>query len=390
MKKYFAGLVALAAASGFAQSSVTLSGQVDTSVATAKTRNAAGAAVRKTGVFPAGMASSFLRFEGREDLGSNWHSSFRLESGLNTDTGAGIATNTNNQRSGAGTGVSALTFNRWAVVGVGNKAFGEIRFGRVYTAAFENFTPYDPFLTNGVGSSAALTLRLGQRNTQTALNVSNALEYLSPHYGQGFFARVTLALGENPSDGSLATSNPRRAGNHEAIRVGYAKGPLSVAYSAGLTHNTAGRTGTVSNQGDYLNTNLAARYDFGWAKLLGQYVTERLDGASAAGGNLTGVASNVAKTRSFLLGAVIPVGAGNVKVSYVNGKLTDNIGSAPEKGKLFAVGYDYFFSKRTNLYTVYSHIGNNADGNYGLSSAYVTPGQGRATSGFAVGVKHIF
>jgi predicted porin len=389
MKRYFAGFAMLAAASSFAQSHVGLSGQVDNALTTLSTR-AAGQSVRKTGLFSAGMASSFLRLDGREELAGNWYSFFRLESGLNTDTGAGIATNSNNQRSGATSGASSLTFNRWAYVGIGNRFLGEVRFGRVYTAAFENFTPFDPFFTNGVGSSSPLSLRLGLKDTQTALNVSNAVEYLSPHYGQGLFARITLALGENPSDGTLATSNPPHGGDHEAVRVGYAKGPFSLAYSAGLTHNTAGRTPTGNNHGDYLNTNFAASYDFGRVKILGQYVTEKLDGASAAQGTLTGIAAQQAKTRTLLLGAVVPAGAGHFKFSWVDGKLTDNVGTAPERGKLFAVGYDYYFSRRTNVYTVYSRITNNAVGNYGFANGYVTPGQGEASSGLAIGLKHIF
>lgn len=390
MKRYLAGLTAIAAASSFAQSSVAISGQLDTSLAHARTQTAAGQSISKTGLFSAGMASSFLRIDGREDLGNGWYSAFRLETGLNTDNGTGIATNANNQRSGQGNAISDITFNRWAFVSLGNRSFGEVRLGRVYTAAFENFTPFDPFLTNGVGSSAPMSLRLGQRNTQTALNVSNAIEYLSPHYGEGFFGRVTLALGENPSNGTVANSNPKNGGDHEAVRVGYASGPLSVAYSTGITHNTVGRVGTVNNQGDYVNSNLAVRYDLGSVRLLGQFVTEKLEGATAAGGGLTGVATNEAKTRSLLLGAIIPMGAGNFKVSFVNSKLTDNIGSAAEKGKLYAVGYDYFFSKRTNVYVVVSRVTNNAVGNYALASAFVTPGQGQSSTGFGIGLKHIF
>jgi predicted porin len=389
MKKCLAALTAIASASAFAQSYVGISGLLDDAVTVVKSR-ADGQVVRKTGLFPSGMSSNFLRFDGREDLGHDWSANFRLESGLNTDTGLGIASNSNNQRSGAGTATSPLTFNRWAYAGLANKSLGEIRAGRVYTAAFENFTPYDPFLTNGIGSSTAISLRLGQKDTQTALNVSNAIEYLTPHYNKGLFARVTVALGENPSDGSLATSNPHRGGEHEAVRVGYAAERWSIAYSAGLTHNTAGKTPTGNNAGDYLNTNLSGRYDFGMAMVEGQYVTEKLDGASAAGGNLTGIASNQAKTRTFLVGLVVPVGAGNIKFSYVDGRLTDNIGSAAERGKLYAVGYDYFLSKRTNLYTVYSRILNNEVGNFSYSSAYVTAGQGQASSGLSVGMRHLF
>lgn len=389
MKLCIAVLATCASAGAFAQSRVSISGLLDTSVAHVRTE-AGGRKVSMTGLFSSGMSSNFLRFDGREDLGSGWYSTFRLESGINTDTGFGLPSNGNNQRSGAGATPSGLTFNRWAYVGLGSRALGEVRAGRVYTAAFENFTPYDPFFTNGVGSSTPITLRLGLRNTQTALNVSNAIEYLTPGYGQGFFGRVTFALGENPSGGSLATGNPRHAGDHAAFRVGYADGPLTVAYSAGLTQNTAGRVGTDNNAGDYLNMNLAARYDLGWVRLLGQYVREELEGASAAGGSLTGNAGHEARTRSLLLGAVFPVGPGNIKVSYVAGRLTDNLGSPEEKGRLVALGYDYALSKRTTLYTVFSHVDNNDVGNYGFSAAFVRPGRGEASSGLALGMRHLF
>ncbi|MBE7369037.1 porin [Ramlibacter pallidus] len=389
MKKCIAVLAAFASAGTFAQSRVSLSGLLDTAVTHVRTE-AGGRTVSKTGMFGSGFQSNFLRFDGREDLGDGWYSTFRLEAGLNTDSGLGIASNSNNQRSGAGPAASAMTFNRWAYVGLGSNRFGEVRVGRVYTAAFENFTPYDPFFTNGVGSSTPVTLRLGLRNTQTALNVSNAIEYLTPGYGQGFFGRVTLALGENPSDGTLAAGNPRHAGDHGAVRIGYASGPWSVAFSAGLTQNTAGAIGAVNNQGDYLNTNLSARYDFGWVRVQGQYVTESLEGATAAGGGLTGNPAHEAKTRSLLLGAIFPVGPGNFKVSYIHGRLTDNIGNPAEKGQLIAVGYDYNLSKRTAIYTVFSHIDNNAVGNYGFPAQYVTTGRGESSQGFSVGMRHIF
>ncbi|MET0311517.1 MAG: porin [Burkholderiaceae bacterium] len=390
MKRYFAGLTALAAASGFAQSSVTLSGQLDTALTSVQTRTAAGVDVRKTGLYSAGMASSFLRFEGREDLGGGLQANFRLETGVNTDSGSGLPTNANNQRFPAGAASDGLTFNRWAFVGLSSKELGEVRLGRVYTAAFENFTPFDPFFTNGVASSTPITLRLGTRNTQTALNVSNAIEYLTPGYGLGFFGRVTVAFGENPSNGTLAGGNPEDAGDHVAFRVGYGTPAWTVAYSHGLTKNTAGAVGAVNNQGDYRNSNLAARFNAGFATFYGQFVNEELEGASAAGGALTGNPAHEAKTRSLLLGASVPLGAGNLKVSIASGKLTDNIGSAAEKGRLIGVGYDYFFSKRTNAYATLSRISNNGVGNYGLPVAYVTAGRGQSTTGVGIGLKHIF
>lgn len=394
MKLALISLAALAAAAGgaHAQSSVTLSGQLD-AAATALKTTAGGVGVRKTGLYNAGMASSFMTFSGKEDLGGGLYAAFKLETGLNMDHGGGNGTNTNNQRSGAApalAGGQGLTFHRWSYAALGSSRWGELRLGRVYTAAFLNFTPFDPFLTNGVGASSAVSLRLGLRDTQTALNVSNAIDYVLPTFGGGFFGSATLALGENPSNGTLATSNPRHGGDHAALRFGWGSGPVQVVYSAGLTRNTAGVSGTGNNAGDYLVTNLAGSYNFGPARVMGQYVTERLDGASAAGGNLTGNPAHVARTRTFVAGVVVPVGPGNIKFSYVDGRLRDNIGSAPERGKLFAVGYDYFFSKRTNLYAVYSHIANNSVGNYGFGAAYLTPGIGQSSTGLQVGLKHIF
>lgn len=389
MKICIAAVAALASAGTLAQSRVGISGLLDTSVGYVRSETTAGARVSKSGMFPSGMSSNFLRFDGKEDLGGGVYSAFRLETGLNTDTGLGLPSNTNNQRTGAVV-TDALTFNRWAYVALGSDRVGEVRLGRVYTAAFESFTPFDPFLTNGVGSSTPITLRLGQRNTQTALNVSNAIEYYSPGYGSGFFGRVTLAMGENPSNGTLAGGNPEDAGDHGAFRVGYASGPLSVAFSAQLTKNTAGRVGAVNNAGDYANSNLAARYDAGWVRLFGQFVNEKLEGASAAGGLLTGNPADEAKTRSLLLGASFPVGVGNLKVSVVHGKLTDNIGSPAEKGRLVAVGYDHWLSKRTTLYVTASHLSNNDVGNYTLPAQYVTAGRGASTSGIATGIRLVF
>jgi len=39
---------------------------------------------------------------------------------------------------------------------------------------------------------------------------------------------------------------------------------------------------------------------------------------------------------------------------------------------------------------VVSRVTNNAVGNYALASAFVTPGQGQSSTGFGIGLKHIF
>ena len=98
MKKSLIALAVLAAAgTASAQSSVTLFGIVDVTLAYGK-----GEVADRTSLTNNGYNSSRLGFRGTEDLGGGMSASFWLEAGLNPDDGTGLGTNTNNQLSGAG------------------------------------------------------------------------------------------------------------------------------------------------------------------------------------------------------------------------------------------------------------------------------------------------
>src|SRR3954466_1605001 len=150
MKKSLIALAVLAAAgAASAQSSVTLFGIVDATLAYGK-----GHVSNKTQLTNSGYNSSRLGFRGTEDLGGGMSASFWLEAGLNNDNGSGAATNTNNTSTGS-TGGGGLTFNRRSTVSLGGN-WGELRLGRDYTPAFWNLTVFDPFGTNGVGTNQML------------------------------------------------------------------------------------------------------------------------------------------------------------------------------------------------------------------------------------------
>jgi predicted porin len=86
------------------------------------------------------------------------------------------------------------------------------------------------------------------------------------------------------------------------------------------------------------NYALGASYDFGVAKLMGQYSVVKDE---------TGGADD--KAKFFQVGVSVPVtAAGNLMVSYGQTKYEDGV--VEPKLKQFSVGYDYSLSKRTGVY----------------------------------------
>jgi predicted porin len=82
------------------------------------------------------------------------------------------------------------------------------------------------------------------------------------------------------------------------------------------------------------------------------------------------------------------MGAVALKGSYgkANSNATANTGA-----KLYTVGADYSFSKRTTVYALYTQIKNDsaATYNFALNGASGI-GAGDKPSGFSLGMKHIF
>src|SRR5687768_6298149 len=127
MKKSLIALAVMAAAgAASAQSSVTLFGIVDATLAWGR-----GTVADRFQLTNSGYNSSRLGFRGTEDLGGGMSASFWLEAGVNNDNGTGAATNANNQTlpaltapaagaalsaSGVRAGQQGLTFNRRSTV----------------------------------------------------------------------------------------------------------------------------------------------------------------------------------------------------------------------------------------------------------------------------------
>ncbi|KQT14055.1 porin [Ramlibacter sp. Leaf400] len=363
MKKSLVALAVLAAAgTASAQSSVTLFGVIDATVQ--RVSNSGGGSV--TRLTDSGYNSSRLGFRGTEDLGGGMSASFWLEAGVNNDDGQGDATSANNQAIGAfvpATGANApvrsgtqgLTFNRRSTVSLAG-GWGELRLGRDYTPQFWNLTTFDPFGTNGTGTTQTLNSSI---TGPTAVRASNSIGYFLPGNLGGFYGQVQHYRGENAS--TVANEDD---GNGTGLRVGYAAGPINVALSVARTELLTG---------DAKFANIGAQWDFGVAKLMGHYNREEV-GATEGDG--------------WLLGALVPVGAGEIRVSYSQYEL-DTAGE-PRSRKI-ALGYVHNLSKRTAVYTTVARVRN--DGGAAASAvpgAAGNPSVNSNSTGFDLGVRHSF
>ena len=351
MKKSLLALAVLGSMAGVAsaQSSVTLFGIVDVN---AKYVRNDGFDNRKS-LGTDGINSSRLGFRGVEDLGGGLKAGFWLEGALQPDDGTN----------------SKFDFRRRSTLSLmGN--WGELRLGRDYTPVFWNQTVFDPFGTNGVGSSINVTHNVAQ---PTYVRASNSAAYFLPSGLGGLYGWAQIAANE----GGAAT-----AGKYAGARIGYAAGPFDVVAAYGQQYFTATSTG-----GKFKEFNLSGSWDFGVAKIMGQYNDEKYTDTLAA-------AVPAINERRYLLGAVVPLGTGEIHASWVRNDVRDaGTLSTQSDADQIALGYVYNLSKRTAIYGQGARINNKGSSGFSVSGGSSSPGgptPGGDSTGFELGIRHFF
>jgi predicted porin len=345
MKKSLVALAVLAASgAAMAQSSVTLFGVVDAGYAVGK------GTTNKTALSTDRIGSSRLGFRGVEDLGGGMRAEFWLEAGVANDSGAGYASNTNNQAVTGLTsaGTQGLTFNRKSTVGLVG-SMGEIRLGRDYSPQFYPDAQYDPFGTNGVASSL-----IAYGGGFAAVRASNMVAYHSPVVG-GLSVMLGSYMGENNTGGAAG-----KAGDGNGIHVKYANGPLALGIASATTKTAAATEVKTSTMG--------GSYNFGVAAVMFNSNTVSNTG--------------LVDIKGQLLGLTVPMAGGTFKFSNASLKQ----GAAETKRN--AVGFVKPLSKRTSLFATYARNGNSGGAARGLNGATVNANV--SSTGYDLGVNHTF
>jgi predicted porin len=396
MKKSLIALAALAATgAAFAQSSVTLFGVVDLAYENVKTN-----AGRISGISPSANSSSRLGFRGVEDLGGGMSASFWLEAALAPNSGIGSSgTTTTNQSSNITAG--GLTFNRRSTVSLSGP-FGELRVGRDYTPTFWNYTIFDPFGTNSVGS----TINAYTGGANTFVRASNSIGYFLPGNLGGFFGQAMYAFGNRASNETQTAGtsldpaapyaspvNTKNNGRYWGLRLGYGQGPLNTAVSYGRTTYAAGTAssslgGFAANLtvpfGNYTDMSVGGSYTFGSIKAMAQYSRQKYDDAGAPG--------NTETIKGWGLGVDWGVGAGDVLASY------SRVSDGDTKASKWALGYVHNLSKRTAVYAYYARVTNSGGAamtaaSFSSGAIGAVSGAGNidgSSSGFDIGLRHAF
>jgi predicted porin len=334
MKKTLVAIAALAVVgAASAQSSVTLYGRIDASIGSTRTTNnlagyssntlAQGAKVDPgVQVRSGGHTGSRWGMKGTEDLGGGLKANFQLEQGFNVDNGEASSTK---------------QFHRQAWVGLSG-GFGSLQVGRQYDPIDNMYGAHDPFGYSGYGAmnyvfnsnckvgNGGASLPAGQQGPGDCIGrQDNSVFYTTPDMG-GFSAGLMWAPGENKTTGVSA-------GNMYGLQAAYANGPLNVG-GAWQSNKLNGNATAVKNW------EIGGSYDLAVAKLFLQFEGSKVGGAVDA------------KDTGFQIGAVIPLGAPSLMVSYAreNQKAGGNKYATATGLSLMA---QYPLSKRTYVYAAY-------------------------------------
>jgi predicted porin len=351
-----AAVLAAVAPAVHAQSSLTISGILDTGLLQTKTYD--GARMNR---LTNGFKSSRLKFGGSEDLGGGLRASFLLEEGITVATGT----------------VSSFGgFHRASWVGLSGPDWGALRLGKALTPTsravcaladlhdcgggfnnsgiFYNGTNnYGRWISvkpgrggnNNASMSAFSGGGTGTANSSDSGRVANAAFYDSPLLG-GFQASLVYALGEAPA-------NNVGNGDHGGAGLAYTGGPVKL--SLNYEHTNPDPLWKASGQ----LWTLGGLYTMGEARIGAVYQQETASGVAA----LWTRAAAWALTGAYRMGSFEPY----VKLGAhrTNGTGAYGIVNGVDD-KMLEIGTTYALSKRTVLYMEYAtdragHEGTGAD-----------------------------
>ena len=305
-----------------AQSSVTLTGTLD---AYAGSMRMAGDTARVKTLGSGGMTTSYLGFVGKEDLGGGLKATFALTSFLRNDTG-------DFGRFGGDT-----FFARDANVGLAG-SFGAVLLGR---AKSPNFLPtifVNPFGDSFTFAPLVLhadvnTAKWTYSTTPSDTGWSNSVTYTSPTF---FDTTANLQYQFGEQSGQSGRGNV--GGN-----LLYLGGPLTlVAFyerdqvtnpNPALITATVNGIATPTTRKDWM---VGGAYDAKFAK-----------GFASFGRSTTEITDYAGKTAQ--VGLTVPAGSGFILGAVARTKVTGPYTGTRTTGSL---EYDYFLSKRTDVYAV--------------------------------------
>lgn len=306
-------------------------------------------------------ATSRLGFRGTEDLGGGLFAGFHLEHGIAMDVGSPAN--------------SALFFDRRSTVSLGSRAWGELRAGRDFVPSYNNWGRYDPFsyvgvagANNFVSATPAGPLRAAfGSGANTTVRSSNSLQYILPQGWAGLQGEVMLAKREG---GTAA------GGQHDlrGARLGWANKAFELSGAVTVSSNDL----TTATGTDFKDVVLGGRADLGVVR------------ASLAVRRFT---LKDARQTQVLVGAWIPVGPGEIKLSYNQADLQGKVGTTvvdANDARQLGLGYVHGLSKRSAVFATLSRVQNRGAATYTVPGGPSGLAGGGTSTGYEFGIRHTF
>ncbi len=359
-------LLAVMPGLALAQSSVQISGIVDTGVRV--DRGAASGSVTSVGTGQ--RDASRITFSGIEELGDGLKAGFILESGIGVDTGAGI----NNP---PGTAPGPLTWGRLSTLTLGSDATGYLSLGRQYTPmwAISAGPANDPFGAGWLGGIATIysfTVRASNSLVYSYGYTAQTTLLPAPRKGLGVMLMVSLPETSEPSSS---------AGRQLGGNVSYGDGTWWAGYGY---HQVKGSNTTISATAPVADTptvrqqTLGASYQLAWGRVHVGLNTGK-NGLSGAG---------AVDRFNWHVGANL-LFDGRHTVRVLAGRAKDRTATGAE-ATTFQLGYGYDLSKRTALYAAIGQMDNNNASAAALGGSIGTYEPGSTARSVIGGIRHIF
>jgi predicted porin len=382
-----------------------------------------------TKIVSGGEEGSRLGFKGREDLGQGFKAVFNLEARVEVDTGTQQPILVNDNQGffltrnmealpppvlsavrtaiqppgGPAVNPENALFDRTSLVGM-ITPYGALLAGRMYTPGYEVFAAADAFEVGAlgtwgsvIGGTAGFTA-LGvdirsQKAVQYRIALPNGLagSLMAAGKGSGYYGRYNRFFGA-----SLTYK-----GHGWDVGIGQNHG-YDRADNSSLHSTTLGGSYTWGDWKFFAgwhrqrnsNSALVPDYVAGWDTLIAPRLAPL--GAATAAALRTVFVSNITinarvNADSAQFGLQYRYGPGRIKaaVAYQNDHSSSN-----SDAMLYALGYDYFVSKRTNLYVSAAFINNRGEAQYapslGGDPGGFTPVPGEDARALLVGVRHQF
>ena len=352
-------LGACACSTAYAQSSVTLYGVLDTSVAYTGNVNAAGDSQVKIPTLT-GSLPSRLGIKGVEDLGGGLQAVFALESGFGVDTGA--------------LGQGGRLFGRQSWVGLKGR-FGSVMLGRQMNMSFWA-TQKSDIMGPALFSISSLDLYLPNARSD------NAIGYMGTFSDVTVGATYSLGRDASGAGGPAATGCAGEvAGNAKACRqvtalLGYDTGRYGATASYDILYGNAGAANGLSSSRNFDRRVIVSGYAMIEQLKIGGGVIERTIRA----------ASGPVDTQLLYFGAAYPLAPALV----LDGQVARlDVKDSPNDSTLATARLTYHLSRRTAIYGAIGRMNNDGVAAVALDAGG-TVGAGRKQNGVMAGLRHFF